>query len=126
MTPEDYLAKARRATASAHLLLEGGDLVGAANRAYYAMFYATHAALAHAGIEVPSAKHGTTLVSKFGQNLVKTGQVPDHFGRWLNRALELRSTGDYGEATPGQEEVGEMLTRAEAFLESIEKLVGTT
>jgi uncharacterized protein (UPF0332 family) len=53
MTPDEWMARARRSKESAHLLLDSGDLVGAVNRAYYAMFYAAHAGLAHAGTEVP-------------------------------------------------------------------------
>jgi uncharacterized protein (UPF0332 family) len=34
MTPDEYVAKARRSQESAHLLLNAGDLVGAVNRAY--------------------------------------------------------------------------------------------
>jgi uncharacterized protein (UPF0332 family) len=122
MTPDDPLAKARRSRESAQLLFDAGDLVGAVNRAYYSMFYAAHAALAHHGVKAPSAKHGT-LVSRFGAHLVRTGRVPDQFGRWLNRALELRSIGDYGDVPPDQSEANEILTRADAFLESIEDLL---
>jgi uncharacterized protein (UPF0332 family) len=125
MTPDEYMAKARRSQESAHLLLDAEDLVGAVNRAYYAMFYAAHASLTHAGIEVPSAKHGT-LISRFGQHLVKSGRVPDHFGRWLNRALELRSTSDYGDVPPDQREAQEAIARAQAFLEAIDKLLATS
>ena len=125
MTPDEYMAKARRSQESAHLLLDAEDLVGAVNRAYYAMFYAAHASLTHAGIEVPSAKHGT-LISRFGQHLVKSGRVPDHLGRWLNRALELRSTGDYGDVPPDQREAQEAIARAQAFLEAIDKLLATS
>ncbi len=45
MSPDEYLAKARRALASARLLLADGDPEGACNRAYYGMFDAAHAAL---------------------------------------------------------------------------------
>ncbi|WP_295439099.1 HEPN domain-containing protein [uncultured Thiodictyon sp.] len=45
MSPDEYLAKARRALASARLLLADGDLDGACNRAYYAMFDAAQAAV---------------------------------------------------------------------------------
>lgn len=67
----------------------------------------------HFGIEVRSA-------------LVKPGRVPDQFGRWLNRALELRSTGDYGDVPPDQREAQEAIARAEAFLEAIEKLLASS
>ncbi|GAB7548621.1 hypothetical protein CS8_083160 [Cupriavidus sp. 8B] len=45
LTPKDLLAKGRRAAASAVLLLSDGDIAGACNRAYCAMFDAAHAAL---------------------------------------------------------------------------------
>ena len=103
MTYNNWLAKAHRSRKSAQLLNDAGDLVGAVNRAYYGMFYAAHAALAYLGVKAPSAKHGT-LVSRFGQHLVRTGRVPDHFGRWLNQALELRSVGDYADDPPDPSE----------------------
>ena len=45
MTPQELMAKADRALASAKLLLDSGDVDGACNRAYYAMFDAARAAL---------------------------------------------------------------------------------
>ena len=50
----DLLTKARRASASAALLLDDGDINGACNRAYYAMFDATRAALLAAGALNPN------------------------------------------------------------------------
>jgi uncharacterized protein (UPF0332 family) len=57
---------------------------------------------------------------------VKTGHVPDHFGRWLNRALELRSIGDYGDVPPGQGEAEEAIVRADAFLAAIDSLMAAS
>jgi uncharacterized protein (UPF0332 family) len=57
--------------------------------------------------------------------LVKTGQVPDHFGRWLNQALELRSTGDYGDDSPDPNEADEVLSRTDAFLAAVKELLAT-
>ncbi|MBL8510379.1 MAG: HEPN domain-containing protein, partial [Betaproteobacteria bacterium] len=49
------MAKADRACQSAHMLLASGDVEGACNRAYYAMFDAARAALlASAGHEASS------------------------------------------------------------------------
>ena len=44
-TPEKYLAKAERALRAAQLLSQAGEIEGACNRAYYAMYDAAHAAL---------------------------------------------------------------------------------
>ena len=122
MRADEAIARARQARESSKLLLEAGDFVGAVNRGYYAMFYAAHAALAHSRIEVPSAKHGT-LVSRFGEHLVITGRVPEHFGRWLNQALETRSIGDYGDVPPDYDKASELLARADALLAAIEALL---
>lgn len=45
MKAQELLAKAVRAAASAQVLLDIGDLDGACNRAYYAMYDAARAAL---------------------------------------------------------------------------------
>jgi uncharacterized protein (UPF0332 family) len=47
---KEIMAKAEKALASARILLDAGDSDGAANRACYATFDATIAALAWAGI----------------------------------------------------------------------------
>jgi uncharacterized protein (UPF0332 family) len=46
---QEIMDKARKALASARILLTAGDSDGATNRAYYAMFDAAIAALAWAG-----------------------------------------------------------------------------
>jgi uncharacterized protein (UPF0332 family) len=89
--------KARKALASARILLDAGDTDGATNRAYYAMFDPAIAALVWAGTDVgqsPPKTHGG-LIAIFGQKLVTTGKVPTEFGRALNRVQELRLTADY-------------------------------
>jgi uncharacterized protein (UPF0332 family) len=43
--PSELMAKAWQAGTSARVLLENGDMDGACNRAYYAMFEAARAAL---------------------------------------------------------------------------------
>jgi uncharacterized protein (UPF0332 family) len=90
---EDLLGRARRAAQSAQILLSAGDLNGAVIRAYYAMFYAAHAALEHQGVEIASSKHGT-LVGRFGEHLVKTGLLPRTLGASLSAMLELRQRAD--------------------------------
>jgi uncharacterized protein (UPF0332 family) len=120
---EDLLSRARQAEESAKTLLSIGDLNGSANRAYYAMFYAAHAALEHIGIEVASAKHGT-LVRRFGEHLVKPGLMPRALGTSLNGMLELRQKGDYGSGqvvTRADAERG--LVEAAAFLEAVESVL---
>lgn len=97
MTPEHYLAKARRALASARLLLDDGDIEGACNRAYYAMFDAAQASLLQhgQGIDPAGIRTHSGLITAFGQQLVKTGQVASELGRTLNQVERLRLIADY-------------------------------
>ena len=119
---EDLLLRARQAAQSAKTLLSTGDRNGAVNRAYYAMFYAAHAALAHRGVEAASSKHAIP-VACFGEHLVKTRLLPRSLGTSLNQMLELRQKVDYGGTgvTPVDAERG--LRQAEAFVTAVERLI---
>lgn len=91
------MAKAERACTSAQVLLDAGDIDGACNRAYYAMFNAARAALIASGVPVAPATRKThgSLISVFGRHLVKSGLVSKEMGRLLNRAQEIRQVADY-------------------------------
>jgi uncharacterized protein (UPF0332 family) len=93
----ELLAKAVRAASSAALLLADGDINGACNRAYYAMFDAARAALVAAAVPVDPnvARTHNGVIAAFGLHLVKTGQVGRQWGRTLNRAQEIRQVADY-------------------------------
>lgn len=97
MNAHDLIDKASRAAASARLLLDAGDVDGACNRAYYAMFDAARAALIRSGAPVVPevAKTHGGLISAFSLHLVKTGQVPTELGKALNRVAEIRLIADY-------------------------------
>lgn len=118
---EDLLNRARQAAQSARTLLASDDLNGAVNRAYYAMFYAAHAALEHRGVEIASSKHGT-LVRRFGDHLVKTGVLPRALGTSLNAMLELRQKADYGSGEVARADAERSLSEAEAFVVAVERL----
>jgi uncharacterized protein (UPF0332 family) len=73
MNANEYLHKAERTLAAAQLLLDNGDVEGACNRAYYAMFDAAHAALLASGVSVPETQTRTHrgligAVSEIGPN----------------------------------------------------------
>ena len=55
LTPDVLMAKADKASSSARALLDLGDVDGAANRAYYAMFDAARAALLASGVPILAA-----------------------------------------------------------------------
>lgn len=91
------MAKAAQAVASAKVLLEIGDVDGACNRAYYAMFDAARAALlaSCAPVEPEISRTHGGLISAFSLHLVKTGRVTVELGKGLNKADELRLMADY-------------------------------
>ena len=97
LAAEALMSKAVRASASARALLDLGDVDGACNRAYYAMFDAARAALPAAGAPVQPdlGKTHAGLIAAFGLQLVKNGPITKELGRLLKRAEEIRLVADY-------------------------------
>lgn len=115
------MVKAETALSSAHALLDIGDVDGAVNRAYYAMFDAARAALV--GSRVPVQPDGVRihsgLIGAFGRHLVKNGPVPRELGRLLNRAHEIRLLADYDGDTVERNEAQELVKQAERSVAAI-------
>jgi uncharacterized protein (UPF0332 family) len=124
MKPEQ--TRAHQALRSAAALLSMGDLDGAINRAYYAMFHAARAALEAEGIEVASRKHGV-LVGLFSQHLVKTSRLPRALGRTFNDAQKLRQVADYGSGGPAPQraDAEQVVKAAEEFVRLVDDLMAS-
>jgi uncharacterized protein (UPF0332 family) len=122
MNATAWLVKAERAAASAKLLLEAGDLEGACNRAYYAMFDAARAALMATGApaEAQNAKTHNGLIAAFSRCLVKTGQVSVELGRTFNQAEEIRLVSDYTGNPIGPEQALWVVEQATLFVQTIQ------
>lgn len=124
MTLEDYLAKATRAVASARLLFDDGDLEGACNRAYYAMFNAAHAALiwSDAMTDPAAVKTHNGLMTAFGQYLIRPGHLSVELGKSLNRVERIRLLADYtGEVSA--EKAVMAIEQAVLFVETVQQMV---
>ena len=119
------MAKASRALASAKLLLDSGDVDGACNRAYYAMFDAARAALLSIQTPVPTevARTHSGLITAFSLHLVKTGLVAVEHGRSLNKVEDLRLIADYKGDPVTLENAAWALEQAEKFLAAVHGLV---
>lgn len=122
MIPSELMDKASRALISGRLLLADGDIDGACNRAYYAMFDAARAALLFTDSNTSRAtlpKTHAGLISAFSLQLVRTGILPGDLGKNLNRAAEIRFIADYtgDEVTP--EKAAWLVSHAEEFLQTI-------
>lgn len=120
MKPDDYLAKAHRALASAHLLLSDGDWEGACNRAYYAVFDAAQAALLHQSRMNPAETHTHSgLIAAFGNHLVKSGTLAADLGRSLNHIERIRLLADYTGEGIESERASWVVDQAESFVQAI-------
>ena len=127
MTAAELLEKAGRALTSARLLLDDGDVDGACNRAYYALFDAARAALLVTGAPVPAevAKTHSGLMTAFSLHLVKPGRVPVELGRGLNRVADLRLVADYTGEQIDTEMAGWAVAEAGRFVGQLRQLFGS-
>jgi len=118
LTADALISKAARACESAHALLDLGDVDGACNRAYYAMFDAARAALLASGAPVQPdiGKTHSGLISAFSLHLVKNGPVAKEMGRLLKRAEEIRIVADYKGDSVELDDASEMVAQAKIFV----------
>lgn len=118
LAPEALMAKAGRACASARALLVLGDVDGACNRAYYAMFDAARAALlaSDAPVRPDIGKTHSGLIKAFSEHLIKKGPIPKEMGRILKRAEEVRLIADYKGDSVELSDAQEMMEQAEIFV----------
>ncbi len=123
---EDYASKqlelADEALSDARYLLEGNRLKAAANRAYYAMFHAAHAAIFVVAGEKPRTHAGA--LNLFGRYLIRPGLLDRQRGRDLQDAYDLRQDSDYEvDMSPDEQLIAELVEKAEVFIEVVKALV---
>ncbi|MGF1537413.1 MAG: HEPN domain-containing protein [Elainellaceae cyanobacterium] len=96
MTDEqrELLLKAQQSLAAAKLLLANDYPDYATSRAYYSMFYVAEAFLEGEGLAF--SKH-SAVIAAFGREFAKPQRVSPKFHRFLIKAQELRTAGDYGQ-----------------------------
>ena len=118
------LGKATQALTSARVLLDLGDVDGACNRAYYAMFDAAQAALLMSGVPAPDAlgKTHRGLINTFSAYLVKDGPVSKELGRQLKRAEEMRRVADDNGESVMQTDAARLVLSAELFVNAMQGL----
>jgi uncharacterized protein (UPF0332 family) len=118
------LGKATQALTSARVLLDLGDVDGACNRAYYAMFDAAQAALLMSGVPEPDAlgKTHRGLINTFSAYLVKDGPVSKELGRQLKRAEQMRLVADDNGESVMQTDAARLVLSAELFVNAMQSL----
>ncbi len=124
MNFQDLLDKAERAAESAKILLKAGDVDGACNRAYYAMFDAARAALLLKNPSVPleTIKTHGGLITSFSMHLVKTKIVTVELGKTLNKAEDLRLIADYKGDSIEVEQAEWVVKQAAIFINAMKDL----
>lgn len=122
------LEQAEEALTASAMNLESGLIRSAANRAYYAMFYAVLALLATDRKE--TSKH-SGAIALFDYRFVKPAILPKELSRWLHDAFALRQQADYAperrvtedQARTAAQQVREFVDRVRAILH--ERLAST-
>lgn len=94
---------------------------GAANRSYYAMFYAVLALLATR--KLGTSKHSSVL-ALFDREFVKPGLLPKELSRTLHQAFDLRQDQDYSELVSLDEAtVNTVLVNARSFVMAVNEFL---
>lgn len=114
-----YLEAAHESLAAAKLNLENDFYSVAANRIYYAAFYAATALLKTKSLSF--SKHSAVL-SAFRQYFIKTGEFSTEIGDFYRLAFEMRQAGDYEMLTHFEpDDLQHQLLSAHQFVDEIEK-----
>ena len=93
----------------------------AANRLYYAVYYASKALLIQNGI---IAKSHEGVIGQIGEKFVLTGVISKDEAKLLARLQNMRKTGDYDDFIEWHQEVVEPLfAPVEAYIDKVKTLV---
>jgi uncharacterized protein (UPF0332 family) len=88
------LKRAKETLEEAKVMLDSKHFYGAANRIYYACFYAAVALLLTKNLS--SGKH-SGIIGLFNKHFVKPGDIPKDMGKFYSRMFDNRLESDYGE-----------------------------
>ena len=93
----------------------------AANRLYYAAYYAVSALRLKDGFSVQTHQG---IIHVFGQNFIKTNKLDGKFGTLYGRLFSLRQTGDYGDTFDlTAEDVVPLLAPTEELIKTISSII---
>ena len=115
------LENAHKTLKEVDLLIQNGLFNTAANRMYYACFYAALALLVANGIATASHAGVKTML---GLHFVSKGLLDIQHGKTFSRLFEIRHTGDYDDFVYCDKEMAKEYTpKAEAFINRIKELL---
>lgn len=111
------LENAARCIKSSKLLLDDGDYKSAANRSYYAVFYAIRAVLALDGVDY---KKHSAVISHFRKEYIKTEIFNVSFSEILSELFEIRTDSDYDDFfILSKDDVIRPINNAELFTDAV-------
>jgi len=111
------LDNALRCIKSAKILLEEDDFKSAANRSYYAVFYAIRAVLAMDSIDF---KKHSAVIAHFRKEYIKTGLFDTSYSLILSELFEVRTDSDYDDFyILSKEDVIRQINNAEHFVKTV-------
>ncbi len=115
------LERAKETLQEAQLMLDANHIYGAANRIYYACFYAVLALLLTQKLSSP--KH-SGVIALFNRHFVKKGIIPIEMGKFYSRMFDTRLESDYGELVKFEKnQIEENIAEAEKFIAKIEEYI---
>ena len=113
------LNRAKETYSEAQTMADHGHYQGAANRMYYACFYAVNALLLRDGLS--SAKH-SGIRSLFNRQYIKPGIISADAGILFNTLYDIRQTSDYEDLfIIDSEKINSLLPGVKLFLQEIEQ-----
>lgn len=122
MSAGTLLAKAGRALPAARRALEQGDTETAADRAYYAVFYAGWALLDAEGHGRPKTHSG--LVAEVSRVFVKPGRMEAAAAAIVARLHNLRLVADYTLQAVSLADAQRAVAEADAFISEAQRMPG--
>ena len=115
------LERANKTLSEAISNIENHCWHAAANRLYYACFYAACALLINNG---HATRTHNGVFSLLGAHFVSTGLISKEQNKFYRRILELRQTGDYDDFIEYTEnEIVPLIQPAKQFIKTIESLI---
>lgn len=101
----------------AHLLLDGNEYKGTANRAYYAAFHALRAVLVLDGFD---SKKRSGIIAKFRECYLKTGLFDKEMSDSISSLFRIRSASDYDDFyIVSKNDAAQQLEKAEKIVKQI-------
>ncbi len=115
------MERAKETLCEARLMYDENYLYGAANRIYYACFYAVLALLLTK--KLSSSKH-SGVIKLFNQHFVKEGIIPIEMGKFYSRMFDTRMESDYSELVQLEKsQIESDIAEAEKFIATIDKYI---